>query len=148
MAYMLPLRYVLLSKQYVDKHTGELAGSDFAVCATRIVCMMDMESYQARETVKKERRAGTLINAAGREKVKTCVILDNGSVVASPWSVEKIMKQIEKSNAKELMPRRANETKRLKVYEVVDEPPSPEDIEYLDASTDLDLSFEGGENEE
>ena len=141
MAYMLPLRYVLLSDKHVDKFTGEVVGAEFAVCATRIVALMAMESYQARETVKKERRAGTLINAAGREKVESCVFLDNGSVIASPWPVKKIMKQIEKSNAKELRPSRANETRRMKVYEVVDEPPRPEDIQYLDASTDLDLPF-------
>lgn len=137
MAYMLPLRYVLLSEKR-DKLDQRC---DFAVCATRIVGLMSMDSYQARETVKKERKAGTLINAAGREAVQSCVFLDNGSVVASPWSVKKIMKQIEKSNAKELRPSRANETRRLKVYEVFDEPPSPEDLEYLDASTDLDLDF-------
>ena len=141
MAYMLPLRYVLLSDKHVDKFTGEVVGAEFAVCATRIVALMAMESYQARETVKKERRAGTLIIAAGREKVESCVFLDNGSVIASPWPVKKIMKQIEKSNAKELRPSRANETRRMKVYEVVDEPPRPEDIQYLDASTDLDLPF-------
>lgn len=146
MAYMLPLRYVLLSEQYTDKLTGEKIGADFAVCATRIVSLMSMESYQARETVKKERRAGTLINAAGRDKVETCVFLDNGSVVASPWTVKKIMKQIEKSNAKELKPGRANETKRLKVYEVIDEPPSPEDTEYMDVSTDC-ADFEDEEDQ-
>ncbi len=138
MAYMLPLRYVLLSEKTIDKTTGEEIGADFAVCATRIVALMSKESFQARETVKKERRAGTLINAAGREKVETCVVLDNGSVIASPWTVKKIMKQIEKSNAKELKPSKANATRRLKVYEVTDEDPLPEDIEYLDTSTDLE----------
>ena len=144
MAYMLPLRYVLLSEKKDDLDQR----CDFAVCATRIVGLMSMDSYQARETVKRERRSGTLINAAGREAVQTCVFLDNGSVVASPWSVKKILKQIEKSNAKELRPSRANITKRLKVYEVVDEPPSEEDQQYLDSSTDLDLEFVDGEDEE
>lgn len=137
MAYMLPLRYVLLS----EKRSGDDQRCDFAVCATRIVGIMAMDSYQARETVKRERRAGTLINAAGREAVQSCVFLDNGSVIASPWPVKRIMRQIEKSNAKELRPSKASETRRLKVYEVVDEPPSPEDKEYLDASTDLDTPW-------
>jgi len=141
MAYMLPLRYVLLSEKR-DKLDQRC---DFAVCATRIVGLMSMDSFQARETVKKERKAGTLINAAGREAVQSCVFLDNGSVIASPLSVKKIMKQIEKSNAKELRPNRANVTKRLKVYEVVDEPPSPEDVEYLDTSTDLDMESDSSE---
>ena len=141
MAYMLPLRYVLLSEKR-DKLDQRC---DFAVCATRIVGLMSMDSFQARETVKKERKAGTLINAAGREAVQSCVFLDNGSVIASPLSVKKIMKQIEKSNAKELRPNRVNVTKRLKVYEVVDEPPSPEDVEYLDTSTDLDMESDSSE---
>ena len=110
---------------------------DFAVCATRIVGVMSMDAYQARETVKRERRAGTLINAAGREAVLSCVFLDNGNVVASPLTVKKILSNIEKSNSKELKSRAAYETRRLKVYDVVDEEPAEEDEEYAEMSTDL-----------
>lgn len=133
MAYMLPLRYVMLS----EKRNKEDPRCDFGVCATRIVGLMSMDSYQARETIKRERRAGTLINAAGREAAQTCVFLDNGNVIASPLTVKKIMTNIEKSNAKEIKKKGAYETRRLKVYDVVDEEPDPEDTEYDDTSTDL-----------
>lgn len=133
MAYMLPLRYVLLS----EKRNKDDMRCDFAVCATRIVGIMSMDSFQARETVKRERRAGTLINAAGREAALSAVFLDSGAVVASPLSVKKIMRNIEKSNAKELKARQASEVRRMKVYDVVDEEPSEEDVDYEEISTDL-----------
>lgn len=132
MAYMLPLRYVLLS----EKRNKDDMRCDFAVCATRIVGIMSMDAYQARETVKRERRAGTLINAAGREAALSAVFLDSGAVVASPLSVKKIMHNIEKSNAKELKARQASEIRRMKVYDVVDEEPDPDDTEYEEISTD------------
>lgn len=133
MAYMLPLRYVLLS----EKRNKDDPRCDFGVCATRIVGIMSMDAFQARETVKRERRAGTLINAAGREAVQSCVFLDNGNVVASPLTVKKIMANIEKSNSKELKQHRAYETRRLKVYDVVDEQPDEEDVEHDDMTTDF-----------
>ena len=138
MAYMLPLRYVLLS----EKRNKEDQRCDFGVCATRIVGIMSMDAFQARETVKRERRAGTLINAAGREAVQSCVFLDNGNVVASPLSVKKIMSNIEKSNSKELKRHKAYETRRLKVYDVVDEEPDENDKQYDDMTTDLEEVFD------
>jgi regulator of extracellular matrix RemA (YlzA/DUF370 family) len=143
MAYMLPLRYVLLS----EKRNKDDMRCDFAVCATRIVGIMSMDAYQARETVKRERRAGTLINAAGREAALSAVFLDSGAVVASPLSVKKIMRNIEKSNAKELKARQASEIRRMKVYDVVDEEPDQEDTEYEEISTDYTDGEQVEENE-
>lgn len=143
MAYMLPLRYVLLS----EKRSKDDMRCDFAVCATRIVGIMSMDAYQARETVKRERRAGTLINAAGREAALSAVFLDSGAVVASPLSVKKIMRNIEKSNAKELKARQASEIRRMKVYDVVDEEPDQEDTEYEEISTDYTDGEQAEENE-
>lgn len=48
---------------------------------------MSAETYQARRTIKEEKRAGTLINAAGRNAVKSAIFLDNGTVIASPLTV-------------------------------------------------------------
>lgn len=143
MAYMLPLRYVLLS----EKRNKDDMRCDFAVCATRIVGIMSMDAYQARETVKRERRAGTLINAAGREAALSAVFLDSGAVVASPLSVKKIMRNIEKSNAKELKARQASEIRRMKVYDVVDEEPDQEDTEYEEISTDYTEEEQAEEND-
>lgn len=124
--YQLPLRFIKLS-------------SEVAVCATRIVAVMDTVSYQARETIKTERKNGTLINACGRRPAQTAVFLDNGTVVASPLTVNRILSAIERSNAKQTNATKANETKRLKVYEAVDEDPNPElDEEYEEVSVDMD----------
>ena len=130
---MLPLRYVLLS----EKRNKDDQRCDFGVCATRIVGIMSIDSFQARETIKAARRDGTLINAAGREAAMSCVFLDSGNVVSSPLTVKKIMQNIEKSNAKSLKPKKAYETRRLRVYDVVDESPDPRDEELAEVSTDL-----------
>lgn len=124
--YQLPLRFVKLSPEV-------------AVCATRIVAVMDTISFQARETIKTERKNGTLINACGRRPAETAVFLDNGTVVASPLSVNRILGAIERSNAKQSNPTKANETKRLKVYEAIDEDPNPDwDEEVEEVSCDMD----------
>lgn len=124
--YQLPLRFVKLSPEV-------------AVCATRIVAVMDTASFQARETIKTERKNGTLINACGRKPAETAVFLDNGTVIASPLTVNRILNAIERSNAKQSNPKKANETKRLKVYEAVDEGPNPAlDDEVDEVSVDMD----------
>lgn len=104
--YQIPLRFVKVSP-------------DVAICATRIVAIMSTQSFQARETVKREKRAGTLINAAGREAVKSAVFLDNGSVLSSPYSVNKLMNAIAKANAKETDPKGVNNSQRIKVVDQV-----------------------------
>lgn len=134
MAYQLPLRFIRVS----NKANSEFQ-SDVAICATRIVAMMSTESYQARETLKAERKAGTLINAAGRETAKTTIFLDNGSVIASPLSVKTLMNAIEKSNSKYITP--TSNPVRMKVYDIMDEEPNEKyDIEVSD--TDSIYTFE------
>lgn len=128
MAYMLPLRFIKVSNRASEPN------SEVAICATRIVAIMSTSSYYARKTVKQEREAGTLINAAGREKVRSAIWLDNGTVIASPLSVQRIMTAIEKSNDK------ANGKFpgiRLRVYDVADEDPDPKiDTNVPEASAD------------
>ena len=123
--YQLPLRFIRLSPEV-------------AVCATRIVAIMDTASFQARETIKTERKNGTLINACGRKPAQTAVFLDNGTVIASPLTVTRILSAIERSNAKQVSHTKANETKRLTVYQAVDEDPDPSiDEECDEMSVDL-----------
>lgn len=124
--YQIPLRYVKLSE-------------DVAVCATRIVAIMSTAAHQARETIKTEKRNGTLVNACGRKPAESAVFLDNGTVIASPLTVNRILGAIERSNAKQVKSIQANETRRLKVYEAVDESPDEKnDQEWAEISTDLE----------
>ena len=101
MGYMLPLRFIKVSQ----KNDGN-GQCDVAVCATRIVAIMSTDAYQARRTIKDEKKAGTLINAAGKNAVKSAIFLDNGSVVASPLTVTRLMTAIEKSNFRKSRPKR------------------------------------------
>lgn len=108
-----------------------------AVCATRIVAIMSTAAHQARETIKTEKRNGTLINACGRRPAESAVFLDNGTVIASPLTVNRILGAIERSNAKQVNQIKANKTRRLKVYDVIDEDPDfTDDSESLDMSVD------------
>ena len=134
MGYMLPLRFIKVSQK-----TSGNEQFDVAICATRIVAIMSTETNQARRTIKEEKKAGTLINAAGRSATKSAIFLDNGSVVASPFSVNRLMSAIEKSNHKETDSKKPIQTVRLKVYDVVDEEPDPAfdiDIPEMDANVD------------
>ena len=93
MGYLLPLNFVKVSIGRSDNRQF-----DVAVCATRIVAIMSTEIYQARKSIAAEKKNGTLINAAGTNKVKSAIFLDNGSVIASPLSVRRLMTLIEKAN--------------------------------------------------
>ena len=118
MGYTIPLRFVKVSNKRNDNKQF-----DVAICATRIVALMSTEIYQARRTITAEKKAGTLINAAGTEKARTAIFLDNGSVIASPLSVRRLMTLIEKSNTKA----DASRSKRMEVFSVYDEEPEDED---------------------
>lgn len=125
--YQLPLRFIKLSESV-------------AVCATRIVAIMSTDAFQARETIKEEKRAGRLINASGKNTTKAAVFLDNGTVIASPLSVTCIMNAIERSNAKSLRRHDPNLTKRMRVYDVVDESANEAlDDDYTELSANADL---------
>lgn len=128
MAYSLPLNFVKVTNKKWDNKEF-----DVAVCCTRIVAIMSTEINQARETIKKERQSGTLINAAGTAKAKSAIFLDNGSVIASPLSVNVLMNAIRKAN-KIAEP---NITKRMRLYEMV-EPDESDDLEDLEDLEDLD----------
>jgi regulator of extracellular matrix RemA (YlzA/DUF370 family) len=120
---MLPLRFIKVSSKRSD-----VKQFDVAICATRIVAMMSTDIYQARRTVSAEKKAGSLINACGTSATKTAIFLDNGAVVASPLTIPVLLNSIEKANNKA----GAKQTARLKVYDVVDEEPKPEEDEEVD----------------
>lgn len=124
--YQVPLKFIRVSE-------------DASICATRIVAMMSTESLQARRALKDERRAGTLVNAAGREQAKTAIFLDNGTVVASPLSIRRLMTAIDKANAKS--PGQLVEKMHLKVYDVTGEVPPETLIDPPDPNDD-DVEFE------
>ena len=97
---------------------------------------MSIGSYQARRTVTEERKAGTLVNAAGKQAVQSVIFLDNGTVIASPMSVNRLLTAIERSNFKQAG---TKFSRRLKVYDVEDEEPNPEIDEEMP-----DVTVEGG----
>ena len=111
--YQLPLRFIKVS-------------DDVSICATRIVAIMSTNAYQARRTIKDEKQAGTLINAAGRAKVNSAIFLDNGSVIASPLTVTRLLSAIEKANHKKVNPTKFRTPERMRVYDIDDEEPDPE----------------------
>ena len=132
MAYTLPVNFVKVSVGRSDNKQ-----SDVAICITRIVAMMSTEVYQARKTITAEKKAGTLINAAGIEKVKTAIFLDNGSVVASPLTVSRLLSAIEKANIK-ADPYITNKIRVLDVPHYEEEDSEEESEEDIDEDVDDD----------
>lgn len=125
MAYCLPLTFC-----YV--------GPGVAICATRIVALMSTNSYQARQTIKAEKRNGTLVNACGRAKAKTAVFLDNGTVIASPLTVQRVITAIDKANEKSMNPKTRKSTKIRLEYDPIDETIEEAMDEEEDTIDDLD----------
>lgn len=136
MSYIVPLRFVRVSKKHSDNRQF-----DVSICATRIVAIMSTEIFQARKTIADERKAGTLINACGQVKAKSAIFLDNGSVIASPLSVTRLMSLIEKSNSKD----GAKGDKRFRVYDVYDPAPGPEDEQIEDVDVLYDDEYDDEE---
>lgn len=137
MGYMLPLRFIKVSNKRSD-----VKQFDVAICATRIVAMMSTDIYQARRTVTAEKKAGSLINACGTAATKTAIFLDNGAVVASPLSISVLLNSIEKANSKA----GAKQTARLRVYDVKDEEPNPDEDEEIDEISAYAEDFEDYDN--
>lgn len=139
MGYTLPLRFIKVSENRSDNRQF-----DVSVCATRIVAMMSTDIYQARKTISDERKNGTLINAAGLSKAKTAIFLDNGSVIASPLSVKRLMSAICKAN--DLGSTKTS--KRMKVYEVEDQEPEEDDDHTEELASYYENDFDEDFDEE
>ena len=103
MAYMVPLNFIEISKK-----------PRVAVCATRIVAILSTDMYQARRTIHDEKKAGSLINACGTNAAKSAIIMDNGAVASSPFTVSILMNKIEKANEA------IKNSSKLKVYNTED----------------------------
>ncbi len=103
---MLPLKFIRVSDQ-------------MSICATRIVAIMSTHAYQARRLIRDEKAADTLLNAAGRDKVKCAIILDNGAVVASPLSIGQILGNISKADSKHTNAKTVPLSHGLKLYDIV-----------------------------
>ena len=108
MGYMLPLKFIRVSEH-------------MSICATRIVAIMSYKSYVCKRLVKDERNAGTLLNAAGRDKIRSAIVLDNGTIVASSFDVGRILTNINHAGAKRTDSRAVKVSSAVKVYDVLDD---------------------------
>ena len=87
MGYMVPLNFIEISKK-----------PRVAICATRIVAILSTDMYQARRTIHDEKKKGSLLNACGTSAAKSAIVMDNGAVASSPFTVPILMNKIEKAN--------------------------------------------------
>lgn len=108
MGYMLPLKFIRVSEY-------------MSICATRIVAIMSYKSYVCKRLVKDERAAGTLLNAAGREKIRSAIVLDNGTVVASSFDVGRLLTNIDHAGRKRTDSKAVKVSSAIKVYDVLDD---------------------------
>ena len=108
MGYMLPLKFIRVSEH-------------MSICATRIVAIMSYKSYVCKRLVKDERAAGTLLNAAGRDKIRSAIVLDNGTVVASSFDVGRLLTNIDHAGRKRTDSKVARVSSAIKVYDAIDD---------------------------
>lgn len=141
---MLPLKFIRVSEQ-------------MSICATRIVAIMSTHAYQARRLIREEKAADTLLNAAGRDKVRSAIILDNGAVVASPFSIGQLLNNISKADAKKTNAKKIRLDAGVKMYDVIpDEIYNGEIEDYPEIGTidsepeqeELNIDAENEEEEE
>lgn len=119
---------------------------DTALCATRVVAITSTSAYQARQTFKQEKKSGTLLNAAGRTKTKALIYLDNGTVVASPLSIQRLLTSIEKADSKNTS--RANTRNSNAIKVTMHERDFEDYIDDDDLDLDIDTEDENYEDDE
>lgn len=133
---------------------------------------MSTHAYQARRLIRDEKQSDTLLNAAGRDKVRTAIVLDNGAVVASPYTIGRLLTNIQKADSKHSQAKPIKLTSGLKLYDIIpdeiangevedypeidsitEETPEEEieldgDEEEDDTSEVLDIAWDGEADEE
>ena len=124
--YMLPLRFVTV-------------GPNVAICATRIVSLVSYESNQARVVLKRERKAGNVLNASGRGGIRTVIFLDNGTLIASPRSVEWLINKIQEAETKTII---GGQHRHKNNFITTRVPIDPEEPDEDDELLDLDITNE------
>lgn len=80
---------------------------------------MSTHALQCRKLIAEEKRAGTLLNAAGRDKAYSAIILDNGTVIASPYSIAILLNNISKAGKKSPSSKQIRLSGGLKLYDVI-----------------------------
>lgn len=136
MAYMLPIQFIRI-------------GPSVCISAARIVSLMSTDFFQARQAITREKRAGTMINGCGKEPARTAIFLDNGTVVSSPYTITRILKNLDKSNSKDIASRAVRNHQNVNIYQAVNEGIDTEEL--LDDIIEDELSsddFEEAEDEE
>lgn len=117
MSYMIPLAFVRISPY-------------MSICATRMVGMVSTDTLLGRRLIKEERKAKTLLNGAGKDPVKSAIIMDNGTIVASSYSIDMIKRNIVMANNKILGIKRKY-TKRVEDVTEEDVVPDEDDLKSL-----------------
>lgn len=129
--YMLPLRFVTV-------------GPNIAICATRIVSMVSYENNQARVVLKRERKAGNVLNACGRGGIRTVIFLDNGTLIASPRSVEWLINKIQEAETKAII---GGQHRHKSNFITTRVPIDPEEPDEEDEALDLSITNEEEEDD-
>lgn len=132
MSYIIPLVFIRVSPH-------------MSVCATRINAMISTDTLVGRRIIKEERRARTLLNGAGKDPVKTAVIMDNGTIIASSYTVKTLERNIVAANNKVLGVKRSYR-KHAKIIHEEDIVPDQEDLEEINAIDEDDVPDQDDQN--
>ena len=65
-----------------------------SVPVSRIVTIIDAETYQGKALRKEKKADGTLLDTSGNKVARSILILDNGAIIAGTKSVKELTEQI------------------------------------------------------
>lgn len=108
-------------------------GPDFSVPIHRIVGISEITSYSTQQLIAEQKKNKTLISATKKFRTKCVVILDNGTVITSPYTMSTITKKINEMQTYDINNDNIKITKKSKTIKDV------EINEYEDDFGELDL---------
>ena len=105
MGYTIPLKFIRISE-------------NMSICATRILCILDMNTAQARRILREEKDGNTLLKATGPRAAASLVIMDNGIVITSPFTMGRILANIASASSKKPYKKDISLGQSLRIYDV------------------------------
>lgn len=128
--YQLPLRFVRISP-------------DASICATRIVAIISTTTLRGRKVLKQAKGDGHFLDLSSKKGVSTILILDNGTVIGSPYDLNKVMRQISYTNRLGLRKYTPDRGVQFQVYDVLEGSINQENAEGFGAvSPNMDGTME------
>lgn len=105
MGYTIPLKFIRVSDY-------------MSICATRILCIVDANCAQGHKILREEKDARTLLKATGPRAAATVIIMDNGTVISSPFTMGRLLANIASASTKKANKKDISLGTAMRIYDV------------------------------